>query len=111
MKIRTAAKWVTHGDGTTPDVDLVEGNAEVLYRVDGLASEGLVDFVEVDVVLRDTGFGENLGDGECRSNAKAFRDMVSKPLHDKIRRMQEGLPHDTRRNTDDGRCDELADNW
>ena len=75
---------MTHGDGTTPDVDLVEGDAEVLYRVDGLAGESLVDFEEVDVVLRNTGLGENLGDGECRSNTKTFRDMVSIPLHDKI---------------------------
>ena len=52
------------------DVDLFGVNVEHLLDDSDYNGESLVDFEEVDVVLRDTGLGENLGDGECRSNTK-----------------------------------------
>lgn len=58
-KERTAAKRVSKGDSTSPEVNLVLVDTDVSDRHDGLAGERLVDLVEVDFVFGDSDlFGE-----------------------------------------------------
>ena len=51
------------GDSTTVNVDLLEGNTNFLHAEDGLAGEGLVDLVKVNIVLGQTGLFEYSWDG------------------------------------------------
>ena len=57
------------GDSTTTDIDLLIREADVVDGEDSLAGESLVDLIEVDVVLRDTGFRECFRNRECRADA------------------------------------------
>ena len=45
---------MTDGNGTAVEVDLFEGNVEMLDRKDGLAGKSLIDLVEINVVLVQT---------------------------------------------------------
>jgi hypothetical protein len=55
---------VTKGDGTAVDVDLFRVNVHDLFGGTDDDGEGFVEFKEGDVVLRDAGGLEGLGDGE-----------------------------------------------
>lgn len=82
----TAAERVANCNGTTMNINLVEWNTELLYWVDSLWCESLVDLEEVDIVERQSGLLENLGDRECRADT-----------------------HDARGNTDDRSSNVFAD--
>jgi hypothetical protein len=59
----SASQRVADGNSTAIDVDLLEGDLEVLYAEDGLRRERLVDLVEVDVVEGDAREVECARDG------------------------------------------------
>lgn len=60
-----AAKRVTKGHSTTVQVDLALVEAEDLHVGEGNHAKRLVDLVGVDIILRDTGVLQRLGNGQC----------------------------------------------
>lgn len=54
---------MTHGDGTTVGVDLLQGKTAVLDGVDSLGSESLVDLKDIDILDLDADLLEDGGDG------------------------------------------------
>ncbi|KAJ2974234.1 hypothetical protein NUW54_g11924 [Trametes sanguinea] len=83
---RTASQRVADGDRAAVQVDLLERDAEGLYRVHRLARERLVDLVKVHLVLAQPGELEHLRD-----------------------RVRGADAHDPRGHADGRRGDELAD--
>src|SRR5688572_17285303 len=59
----SGTEGVAHGDGAAVDVDLVEGQAEVLDEAEDDRGEGLVDLDEVEFVGADAGLGQRLAAG------------------------------------------------
>jgi len=59
---------MTKGDSSSDWVYLFVREMQVLNRHDRLGSECFVDFIEIDVVFGDTGFGEDCWDCECWSD-------------------------------------------
>lgn len=55
---------MTQGNSPTYRVHFFEWDMEVLDRHDGLRGESFVDFVEIDIVDRDSCLLEDFGDGE-----------------------------------------------
>ena len=54
---------MTHGDGTSVGVDLVDVQAALLDGVDGLGGEGLVQLKDIDILDLDTSLLADGGDG------------------------------------------------
>ena len=52
----------------TVQIDLLVRNADRIDAHDSLGSEGLVDFVEVNLFLADAGLAEQLGDGSLEAS-------------------------------------------
>lgn len=75
MEIRTAAKRVPKGNGTTTQVDLFERNTKMLNREDGLTCERLVDLIKINVVLSDPGLCECFRNRVCWTNT--FKGPIS----------------------------------
>lgn len=63
-----AAQGVTERDGATLGVDLLKWDTQFFRTPDALGGEGLVDLVDVDVVLGDAGLLERHGDGLPRAD-------------------------------------------
>lgn len=82
----SAAQRMAESNGTTLGVDLFVGDTKLVDRVDGLGSESLVDFENVDIVQLETSSFDGNRDGESRANT-----------------------HDARRNTNDRSSDVLAE--
>ena len=85
LRIHTASERVSNSYGATVHIHLVEWNANLLDRVNGLRRKGLVDFVKVNVVLSQTSLLQNLWNCVGRTHA-----------------------HDPRRNTNRTGCDIFA---
>lgn len=64
-------------NGTAAGVDLGMVQAKVLQTVDGHGSEGLVDLVDIDVILVQVELGEELGDGSGRADTHDARGNAS----------------------------------
>lgn len=64
----SGAEGVAKGNSSTDGVDLLDGDANVLDGHEGLGSKGLVDLVEVDVVLCDANLLEEGGDSKGGSD-------------------------------------------
>lgn len=60
------------GNGATVDVDLLRRKAEDLHVGESDNREGLVDLVEINVLLLDTGMLDGLGNGDSRGSGKAL---------------------------------------
>ncbi len=54
---------MAEGHCATVDVDARSIETEFLHQSDGLYREGLVEFVEIDIVGVPAGLGEDLADG------------------------------------------------
>ena len=64
----SASKRVTECNSTTLGVDLLLGNTKLVDTPDALGSEGLVDLVDVDIILSDAGLLQSNGDSLPRAN-------------------------------------------
>jgi hypothetical protein len=58
---------MTHSDSPAINVDFLERNTDFVDGVDGLRCERLVNLEEVDIVLGEAGFLENVGYGIGRA--------------------------------------------
>lgn len=70
------AEWVTERDRAAIQVDLGEGEAERLDRVDGLRGKRLVDLEKVDLIGRQTGQLKRLGNRNRRTDAGRKEDST-----------------------------------
>lgn len=63
-----AAQGVTHGDGTTVGVDLVDVQTALLNGENGLGGKGLVQLEDIDILDLDTSLLADGGDGVGRAH-------------------------------------------
>ncbi len=63
----STAERVTQSDGAAFGIDFLEGDSQFFDRINGLGSERLVDFENVDCVSGDTNFTQDLGNSVGRT--------------------------------------------
>ena len=71
------AQGMAECDGTAAGVDLGMIQTKVLQTVDGHRSKGLVDLVNIDVILVQVELGEELGNSSGRADAHDARGNAS----------------------------------
>lgn len=77
MSSTSASERMSDGNSTTLGVDFLHVEAKFLAREESLGSEGFVDFVDINVVSRQTSFLQNFGDGISGTNSHDLRGDTS----------------------------------